>query len=173
MRWTALKALPRRLELQLENPLVGRPAFEVGEQIFLSASLSRAFYMCCFLHEAGGTVMRLLPNPNNPNALISAGNAIRIPDWMSPTPGFIMDATSAGTETVGCYATDTDVADKMPVLLTSTSLAALKGVNSLQNIDKSFDAAVGKQAYTASRIQWLVAPKAVGVRSFVNQRMMR
>ena len=55
--------------------------------------------------------MRLLPNPTNPNALISAGNAIRIPDWMSPTPGFIMDATSAGTETVVCYATDTDVAD--------------------------------------------------------------
>ena len=105
--------------------------------------------MYCFLHEAGSTVMRLLPNLTNPNALISAGNAIRIPDWMSPTPGFIMDATSAGTETVGCYTTDTDVADKMPVLLTSTSLAALKGVNSLQNIDESFDAAVGKQAYTA------------------------
>ena len=107
--------------------------------------------------------MRLLPNPTNPNALISAGNAIRIADWMSPTPGFIMDATSAGTETVGCYATDTDVADKMPVLLTSTSLAALKGVNSLQSIDESFDAALGNQAYTSSRLQWLVAPKAIAI----------
>ena len=102
--------------------------------------------MYCFLHEAGGTVMRLLPNPTNPNALISAGNAIRIPNWLSPTPGFIMDATSAGTETVGCYATDTDVADKMPALLNNTSLTALKGVNSLQSIDEAFDAAVGKQA---------------------------
>ena len=156
-------AVPRRLELQLENPLVGRPAFEVGEQIFLSASLSRASYMYCFLNEAGGTVMRLLPNSTNPNALISAGNAIRIPDWMSPTPGFIMDATSAGTETVGCYATDTDVAEKMPALLTSMSLMALKGVNSLQSVDEAFDAALGKQAYTSSRLQWLVAPKAIPV----------
>ncbi len=152
--------LPRQLELQLENLLVGRPAFEVGEQIFLSASLSRASYMYCFLHEAGGTVMRLLPNATNPSALVSASNAIRIPDWMSPTPGFIMDATSAGTEHVGCYATDTDVADKMPTLLAGTSLLAIKGVKGLQSIDDSFDAALGNQGYSASRIQWLVAAKA-------------
>ena len=148
--------LPRRLELQLENPLVGRTAFEVGEQIFLSASLSRASYLYCFLHEAGGTVMRLLPNATNPSALISANGAIRIPDWMSPTPGFIMDATSAGTEQVGCYATDNDVADKLPNLLAGTALTAIKGLASLQSIDQAFDTAVGKNAYTSSQIQWLV-----------------
>ncbi len=156
-------ALPRRLELQLENPLVGRPAFEIGEQIFLSASLSRASYLACFLHEAGGTVMRLLPNSTNPSALISSNMAIRIPDWMSPTPGFIMDATSAGIERVGCYATDTDVTTKLPALLAGTALQAIKGVTSLQTIDDSFDAEVGRQAYTSTRLQWLVAPKtAVG-----------
>lgn len=152
-------ALPRRLELQLENPLVGRPAFEIGEQIFLSASLSRASYLYCFLHEAGGTVMRLLPNATNPSALISANNAIRIPDWMSPTPGFIMDTTSAGTERVGCFATDTEVADKIPAILGGTALATLKGVSSLQTIDQAFDSEVGKQGYTSAQIQWLVGAK--------------
>ena len=151
--------LPRRLELQLENPLVGRPAFEVGEQIFLSASLSRASYLYCFLHEAGGTVMRLLPNATNPSALISANSAIRIPDWMSPTPGFIMDATSAGTEHVGCYATDSEAADKLPAILGGTALLAIKGVSSLQSTDQAFDTGVGKAGYTSSKIQWLVAPK--------------
>jgi hypothetical protein len=153
-------ALPRRLELQLENPLVGRPAFEIGEQIFLSASLSRASYLYCFLHEAGGTVMRLLPNATNPSALISANIAIRIPDWMSPTPGFIMDATSAGTERVGCYATDKEVADKIPAILGGTSLVTLKGVAGLQTINQAFEAALGKQGYTTTQIQWLVGPKA-------------
>ena len=152
-------ALPHRLELQLENPLVGRPAFEVGEQIFLSASLSRASYLYCFLHEAGGTVMRLLPNATNPSALISANAAIRIPDWMSPTPGFIMDATSAGTERVGCYATDIDVADKLPAILGGTALVTIKNISNLQSIDQAFESAVGKQAYTTSQIQWLVAAK--------------
>ena len=85
--------------------------------------------------------------------------SIRIPDWMSPTPGFIMDATSAGAESVGCYATDTDVADKLPALLMSTALVAIKGTTSLRNIDEAFDASLGKQSYTSSRIQWLVAPK--------------
>lgn len=152
-------ALPRRLELQLENPLVGRPAFEVGEQIFLSASLSRASYLYCFLHEAGGTVMRLLPNTTNPSALISANNAIRIPDWMSPTPGFIMDATSAGVERVGCYATDTEVADKLPAILGGTALVAIKDISNLQSIAQAFDTLGGSQSYTTSQIQWLVEPK--------------
>ena len=152
-------ALPRILELQLENPLVGRPAFEVGEQIFLSASLSRASYLYCFLHEAGGTIMRLLPNATNPSALISANNAIRIPDWMSPMPGFIMDATSAGTERVGCYATDAEVADKLPAILGGPALVAIKGVSSLQSVNQAFDTLGGGQAYTVSQIQWLVASK--------------
>ena len=78
---------------------------------------------------------------------------------MSPTPGFIMDATSAGTERVGCYATDTDVTAKLPTLLAGTALEAIKGVSSLQAIDDAFDAGVGKQAYTSTRLQWLVAPK--------------
>ena len=155
-----MSALPRRLDLQLENPLVGRAAFEVGEQVFLSASLSRASYMYCFLHEAGGTVMRLLPNPTNPNALISASNAIRIPDWMSPTPGFIMDATSAGSEQVGCYATDTDVANKLPALLTEPALKALQGVTSLQSVDDAFKTLAETQPHTVAKIQWLVAPKS-------------
>ena len=153
-------ALPRRLELQLENPLVGRPAFEVGEQIFLSASLSRASYLYCFLHEAGGTVMRLLPNPTNPNALISANNAIRIPDWMSPTPGFIMDATSAGTEQVGCYATDKDVADKLPDLLVAPALQTLKSVTSLARVDDAFTTLGATELYSVAKIQWAVAPKS-------------
>ena len=153
-------ALPRVVQLQLKNPLVGRSAFEVGEQIFLSASLSRASYLYCFLHEAGGTVMRLLPNATNPSALISANNAIRIPDWMSPTPGFIMDATSAGTEQVGCYATDIEVADKLPLILAGTPLVAIKEVSSLQSIDQAFDTLAGKPGYSSSKIGWLVAPKS-------------
>ena len=147
------------VQLQLKNPLVGRPAFEVGEQIFLSASLSRASYLYCFLQEAGGTVMRLLPNATNPSALISAHNAIRIPDWMSPTPGFIMDATSAGAEQVGCYATDTEVADKLPLLLAGVPLVAIKGLASLQGIDQAFDTLAGKPGYNSAKIGWLVAPK--------------
>ena len=155
----------RTIDLQIENVLVGRTAFEVGEQIFLSASLSRASYMYCFLHEANGTVMRLLPNATNPNALLSANQAIRIPDWMSPTPGFIMDSSSAGTERVGCFATNDDVTAKMPDLLRAPALEPLKEVRSLDAINEAFASNLGREAYTGASVQWRVVPKRAAAAS--------
>ncbi|MDI1268309.1 MAG: DUF4384 domain-containing protein [Polaromonas sp.] len=152
-------APPRKISLQIENVLVGRSAFEVGEQIFLSASLSRASYLYCFLHEAGGKVMRLLPNATNPNALLSANQAIRIPDWMSPTPGFIMDSTSAGTERAGCFATDADVAGKLPQYLQAPALVPLRQTTSLEDINKAFASSLGADGYTFAGVQWQVGPK--------------
>ena len=152
-------APPRRIHMQIENVLVGRSAFEVGEQIFLSATLSRASYMYCFLHEAGGRMMRLLPNSTNPNALLSANQAIRIPDWMSPTPGFIMDATSTGTERVGCFATDIDVAEKLPQLVQVPALVPMAEGLSLDDLNRAFAGALGAESYTFAGVQWLVGPK--------------
>lgn len=151
----------RTIDLQIENVLVDRTAFEVGEQIFLSAALSRASYMYCFLQESNGSVMRLLPNATNPNALLSANQAIRIPDWMSPTPGFIMDASSAGTERVGCFATDNDMASKLPQLLLSQPLAPLKDVRSLDAVNEAFASSLGREGYTGVSVQWRVVPKRV------------
>lgn len=156
-------AAPRQLDLQIENVLVERTAFEVGEQIFLSASVSRASYLYCFLHQAEGTVMRLLPNATNPSALISANQAIRIPDWMSPTPGFIMDATSAGTEFVGCFATDKDATTRLPDLLRATPLATLKGIVNLDVINTAFKVALGDDGYTGASVRWTVVPKRQAV----------
>ncbi len=152
-------APPRTISLQIENVLVGRSAFEVGEQIFLSASLSRASYLYCFLHEAGGKVMRLLPNATNPNALLSANQAIRIPDWMGPTPGFIMDATSAGTERVGCFATDTDAAGTLPQFLRGPALVPLRQTASLEDINKAFAGSLGADGYTFAGVEWQVGPR--------------
>lgn len=152
-------APPRKIDLQIENVLVGRSAFELGEQVFLSATLSRASYLYCFLHEAGGKVMRLLPNATNPNALLSANQAIRIPDWMSPTPGFIMDSTSMGTERVGCFATDTDVAGKLPQLLRAPALAPLREASTLEDITQAFGSSLGADAYTFAGVQWRVGPR--------------
>ncbi len=151
-------APPRTIDMQVENVLVGRSAFEVGEQIFVSAVLSRSSHMYCFLHEAGGTVIRLLPNATNPNSFTGANLAVRIPDWMSPMPGFIMDPTSAGTERVGCFATDEDMTARLP-LLQAPPLAIMPGVAGLEPIEDAFAQALGKDGYTAAKVQWSVVPK--------------
>lgn len=150
---------PRHIDLQIENVLVDRNAFEVGEQVFLSASLSRASYMYCFLQQADGSVMRLLPNATNPSALISANQAIRIPDWMSPTPGFIMDTTSAGTEFVGCFATDQDISTQLPQMLLTPPLSPLNDIRDLNAIKATFDSTLGQEAYTGASVQWRVVPR--------------
>ena len=149
----------RTISMQVENVLIGRTAFEVGEQIFVSATLSRASHMYCFLNEAGGTVMRLLPNASNPNSLMSANQAVRIPDWMSPMPGFIMDPTSAGTERIGCFATDEDVTAKLPSVLGAEPLAALPGIASLDAVTDIFAQALGQGGFTNASLQWQVVPK--------------
>ena len=151
--------LARKINMQVENVLIGRTAFEVGEQIFVSATLSRSSHMYCFLNEAGGTVMRLLPNASNPNSLMSANLAVRIPDWMSPMPGFLMDPTSAGTERIGCFATDEDVTAKLPSLLVAAPLVALPGIASLDAVTETFAQALGQSGFTNASLQWQVVPK--------------
>ena len=153
--------LARTINMQVENVLIGRTAFEVGEQIFVSATLSRSSHMYCFLNEAGGTVMRLLPNASNPNSLMSANQAVRIPDWMSPMPGFIMDPTSAGTERIGCFATDEDVTAKLPSVLSAAPLAALSGIGSLDAVTDIFVQVLGQGGFTSASLQWQVVPKRV------------
>lgn len=149
----------RTINMQIENVLIGRTAFEVGEQIFVSATLSRSSHLYCFLNEAGGTVMRLLPNVSNPNSLMSASQAVRIPDWMSPMPGFIMDPTSAGTERVGCFATDEDVTPRLVSILGAAPLVALPGVASLDAVVDTFSQALGRDGFTNASVQWQVVSK--------------
>ena len=149
----------RSLDLQIKNVLTDRTAFEVGEQVFVSATLSRASYFYCFLQQAEGTVMRLLPNTTNPNALMSANETIRIPDWMSPTPGFIMDSTSPGTERLACFATDADAAAKLPQFLGSLPLVAIPGVRNMDTVVEAFTEKYGREGYTGSSVQWQVVAK--------------
>ena len=151
--------LARTINMQVENVLIGRTAFEVGEQIFVSAALSRSSHMYCFLNEAGGTVMRLLPNASNPNSLMSANQVVRIPDWMSPMPGFLMDPTSAGTERIGCFATDEDVTAKLPSLLSAAPLATLPGIANLDAVTSTFTQALGQGGFTQASLEWQVVPK--------------
>ena len=150
---------PRSLDLQIKNVLIDRTAFEVGEQVFVSATLSRASYFYCFLQQAEGTVMRLLPNMTNSNALMSASETIRIPDWMSPTPGFVMDSTSAGTERLVCFATDGDAASKLPQLFSPLPLIPIPNVRSMDTVIDAFTEKFGRDGYTAGSVQWRVVPK--------------
>lgn len=155
------QAQPPMVDMQLENPLVGRPAFEVGEQIFVSAALSRAAYLSCYFQDAVGHVSRVLPNPLNPHALSSGNLTIRIPDWMSPLPAFVMDATAPGTERLACYATGTDVGQALGKLASAPSYQPIAGVDTLEGVNAAMDTAAGKGNYGFALLEWPVVPRRV------------
>jgi len=91
---------PRTINLQIENVMLGRSQFEVGEQVFLSATVSRASHLACYLSNATGGVIRLIPNPMSNRSQVGANQAIRLPDWMSPNPGYMIETASPGIEGV-------------------------------------------------------------------------
>ncbi|RYF79927.1 MAG: DUF4384 domain-containing protein [Comamonadaceae bacterium] len=101
----ALAAAPFFIDMQIENPVRDRTAFEAGTQIFASATVSRTSHLFCYLHDSNGNVVRVLPNMANPSSLVSANQAIRLPDWMVPYPAFVLEAGTQGREALMCVAT--------------------------------------------------------------------
>jgi len=158
-------ASPWAINLQIENPQPAgeRPAFSEGEQIFLSATVSRSSHLYCYFADSSGAVMRLLPNLLQPNALVSANQAIRIPDWMAPNPGFILDAGRPGREAVMCLATHEDALPRLPADMQVPPLAPVRSVQDLDDLRRRFAQAVGNENLTTQTVQWLVGPRRTPV----------
>jgi len=148
----------RTIDLQIENILMGRSKFEVGEQIFLSATVSRSSYLYCYLSNSSGSVMRLLPNAMSPRAVLSAGQTLRMPDWMSPNPGFAIDAAAPGKEGLLCIATDEDVYPKLDEDLQVAGLTPMPNVAGLPDLLQRYTNKLSDQ-FSYSAISWDVIPK--------------
>lgn len=149
----------RTIDLQIENVLLGRTVFEVGEQVFLSATVSQASHMSCYLSDSAGNVMRLIPNPIATQAVVPGNQAIRIPDWMSPNPGFVLATTAPGQEGVLCAATGEDVTGKLPAPLQGAALRPMPEFRSLDAVVKAYNDAAGTDAVAFGRVNWTVGPR--------------
>jgi peptidoglycan hydrolase-like protein with peptidoglycan-binding domain len=148
-----------QINIQIENVMNGRTQFEVGEQVFASVQVSRNSFLKCFLSNASGSVIQIFPNPlSRPHA--QANQAIRLPDWMTPNPGYVIETTAAGTEGILCLATDEEVADKLPSLLKVPAFVKIVEVEGLADILQAYESALGSDQYASQILSWKVAPKA-------------
>lgn len=154
-------ALPWKIDLQIENPQPAgeRPAFSTGEQIFLSVTVSRASHLYCYYADSAGSVMRLLPNGLQPGSLVSANQAIRIPDWMAPNPGFILEAGRPGTEGVLCIATPENAAPALPDEMQVPALTVMTGVQGMPGVLERFRTATEGSGLATQAVQWVVQPR--------------
>ncbi|MEZ5608453.1 MAG: DUF4384 domain-containing protein [Burkholderiaceae bacterium] len=151
---------PWTIDMQIENPQPAgeRPPFSQGDQIFLSASVSRASHLYCYYANSDQEVMRLLPNSLQTSSLVSANESIRIPDWMSVNPGYILDAGKPGVEGVICMATAEDAAPRLPADLQGPALTPLRGVRGFEGVKERFAAAMGTDGQVSQEVRWSVVP---------------
>nr|WP_244146289.1 DUF4384 domain-containing protein [Comamonas antarctica] len=156
---TQVKVAERVIDMQIENIMLDRTAFEVGEQIFLSATVSRTSYMSCYMVSAQNSVIRLLPNATNPSGWVSANQALRIPDWMSPQPGFVMDAGSPGSEGVACFAAGTDLSAQLPAAFRGAPFVPIAGMRTLDDVAAALQQAAGAEPVASQRVNWQVVPR--------------
>ncbi len=150
----------RTLDLQIENVMNGRTHFEIGEQVFISATVSRNAYVACYLANAAGAVIRLVPNLLS-RSYLAANQALRLPDWMSPNPGYVIETAAAGTEAVMCVATDDDVTARLPTNLSGPAFTPLLGVSGLKNIVQIYQDSLQAQDFSHITLEWKVAPARV------------
>ncbi len=146
----------RKVDLQIENVMNGRTQFEVGEQVFLSATVSRNAYVACYLANAAGSIVRLLPNVLS-QGYVSANQAIRLPDWMSPNPGYVIETASAGTEAVMCIATDQDVTARLPSALQTAPFTPLTGISGLKDLIDAYQATLHASEFSHATLDWKVS----------------
>jgi hypothetical protein len=157
-RDTAVVAPVLTLDMQIENH-GDKSSFESGQQVFASAVVNRAAHLHCYMVGADQGVTRILPNATNPNPLISANQAVRIPDWMAPNPGFVMEAGDPGQESLLCLAFERDVSSQLPELLRGPSFTPISGFKGSQSVMEAYSMAAGTEDMAMRMLQWRVVSR--------------
>jgi Domain of unknown function (DUF4384)/Putative peptidoglycan binding domain len=150
---------PLELKLAIANLKPMSSEFEVGERVYLQITPSRQAFIYCFYQDVKGRTSRIYPNPFQRGGA-SLGNSVqRIPDWLSINQGFALEANDGGSELVNCYASETDIFDRLAAPLQATAILPLPGVQNLQQVDADL-ARIGKDvSLTKTSIGWVVRAK--------------
>lgn len=151
----------RSIDIQVENILLGRTEFELGEQVFLSVTLSKASFLSCYLSNSTGGIIRLIPNILSSQSQVPGKFAIRLPDWMSPNPGYVIETAGIGTESVLCVATPEVVTSRLPDNLKTPAFTRLKDVKGFEDIVRAYIEASSEASVTSAQLSWQVGPKRV------------
>lgn len=149
---------PLAIDMQIENMVKDRSAFTPGTQIFASVTVSRAAHLFCYINDANGNIVKLQPNHLSPSSLVSANQAIRLPDWMVPFPAYVINAGAKGHEALMCIASDEDPMPRMPAQLNTPALTPITGVKTLDQLRQEFESAAGAKHMVAQTLEWNILP---------------
>jgi len=126
--------------------------------LLASVTVSRAAHLFCYINDANGNIVRLQPNHLSASSLVSANQAIRLPDWMVPFPAYVINAGAKGHEALMCIASDEDPMTRMPTQLNMPALTPITAVQTLDQLRREFESAVGEKHMAAQTLEWNILP---------------
>jgi curli biogenesis system outer membrane secretion channel CsgG len=130
----------RRNRLEIKVALANKPGETDRSHARFNIFSNTDSFVYCFLQDEKKAVMRVFPNPWQPNALIPAQQTLAMPR----AGAFNVVSHPRVAQNLTCYTTRKDVSAKLPTLLTGQGLAAIRGANDLNAITAQF-AAVGEE----------------------------
>ncbi len=107
---------PERLEIDLLTPRGSAPVYDVGENLEVMVDLSQSAYLYCFYQDGAGAIARVFPNRFQPDAFVDVGQPMTIPGRDAQFR--IVFELRGALETIGCIATDDDMGESSPAMLT-------------------------------------------------------
>jgi curli biogenesis system outer membrane secretion channel CsgG len=146
----------RRLRLEIKVKLAASPnnTADRGQTKFNIFNNTDSF-VYCFLQDEKKAVVRVFPNPWQPQAMIQALQTLALPRAGT----FNVMSHPKIAQSISCYTTRKDVTAQLPALLTGQGLAAIRGVNEIAGITAQF-ASLGEE-FRESNIEFKGAEAAV------------
>jgi hypothetical protein len=129
--------------------------FTVGDSLVASVALNRQAWLHCYYQDGRGRVSQIYPNPLQPQQPVRANQMVAVPD-AGATRSFTIDLSRPGQEALTCLATERDPSASLPATLRGPALATLIGINSLSDVQRAYEAALGRQAVGASNVSYAV-----------------
>jgi curli biogenesis system outer membrane secretion channel CsgG len=130
----------RRNRLEIKVALANKPGEADRSHARFNIFSNTDAFVYCFLQDEKKAVMRVFPNPWQPQALIPAQQTLAMPR----AGAFNVLSHPKVAQNLTCYTTRKDVAAKLPTLLTGQGLAAIRGANDISAITAQF-AAIGEE----------------------------
>lgn len=159
---------PLAVNMKIENPVRDRTEFAPGTQIFASATVSRAAYLYCYLRDANGNVVQIQPNMANSSPLVSANEALRLPDWMAPYPAYLLQAGRQGHEELICIAADENLKPQLPEAMQVPALTPINGFSTLQQVLDAYTTAAQGKPIANAMLAWRIQPAGNGAAATQN-----
>ncbi len=132
--------------------------YTVGESMSYSFFVDRQSFVYCYYVDGQKKVSQIYPNPLQRMQPIKANATLQVPDLNNPNT-FTIEFDKPGRQEVGCFATDQDVATRLPAALRGPALQPLAGVSSIDDMQRAFASVSGQSKFGLSRAPWTIVGK--------------